>query len=216
MEFFTILCVLLIGGLKAKNHFSSFEDDEMVERAKQGDRAAFDKLYNKYKRPILNYIYRLIGDFFHAEELTQETFIRVYGNIGRYVKKTKFSSWVYAIAGNLAKNFLRDRSRKYEISINKQIATDQEGEISLLDVLAHEGKGPEEHTLSKETEEVIQKGINKLRPKHKEVIILCDIEGLPYEDAAKILKCPSATVGSRLSRARENLARILGFMKERG
>ena len=213
MEYFLLFCVLLIGGLKAKDFFAS-SDDELVEKAKKGDRAAFDELYKKYRRPILNYIYRLIGDLSQAEELTQETFIRVYTNIGRYVKKTKFSSWVYTIAGNLAKNFLRDTSYVTEVSIDKEIKEEQEGKITLLDVIADKAKGPDKETLKKETETLIQKGLNKLRPKHKDVIILCDIEGLSYEEVARILKCPPATVGSRLSRARENLARILGILKE--
>ncbi len=213
MEYFLLFCVLLIGGLKAKDFFAS-SDDGLVEKAKKGNRAAFDELYNKYKRPILNYIYRLIGDLSQAEELTQETFIRVYTNIGRYVKKGKFSSWVYAIAGNLAKNFLRDTSYVTEVSIDKEIQEEQKGKITLLDVIADKTKGPDKETLKKETERLIQRGLNKLKPKHKDVIILCDIEGLSYGEVARILKCRPATVGSRLSRARENLARILGILKE--
>lgn len=215
MEYFTLFCVLLIGRLKNQDISPSFDiDDELVVKAKKGNRAALDSLYNKYKRPILNYIYRLIGDFHQAEELTQETFIRVYINIDRYVERGKFSSWVYTIAGNLAKNFLRDKSYIEKVSIDKEIAEAEK--ISLLDVIADETKRPDDQALKEEKERLIQQGIDKLKPKHKQVIILCDIQGLSYEDVAKILKCPPATVGSRLSRARENLARILGFMKDRG
>ncbi len=211
MEYFTLFCVLYIGRLKNEDMSPSFDiDDELVAKAKKGDRQALDGLYNKYKRPILNYIYRLIGDFHQAEELTHETFIRVYTNIDRYIKKAKFSSWVYTIAGNLAKNSLRDRSYIEKVSIDKKIAK-EEGEISLLDVIADETKRPDDHILKKEKERLVQQGIDKLKPKHKQVIILCDIQELSYEDVAMILKCPPATVGSRLSRARENLARILRF-----
>lgn len=213
MEFLTLFCVLLIGSLKAKGLFSS-SDDELALEAKNGNRASFDKLYDKYKRPIINYIYRYIGDLSHAEELAQEAFIRVYTNIDRYVEKGKFSSWVYTIAGNLAKNFLRDKSHFTEISIDKEIQG-QEGEVSLLDIIADKGRTPQEETQKEEIDKIIQQGINKLKPKHREVIILCDIQGLSYEEAAKILKCPSATVGSRLSRAREYLARILKVLNKK-
>ncbi|MBN1404989.1 MAG: sigma-70 family RNA polymerase sigma factor [Candidatus Omnitrophica bacterium] len=184
-------------------------DDELVDRAKQGDKKALDVLYHKYKRPILNYIYRFVGNFHHAEELAQETFVRVYMNISRYEKTGKFSSWVYTIAGNLSRNFLRDRKHVNEVSIDESIT--EEGSVTLLDVIQDKGKLPDEQALAEEKEKLIQQGINQLKPKHKDVIILCDIQGLPYDEVAKILKCPSQTVGSRLSRARENLARILGF-----
>lgn len=209
MEFFAFFCVLYIGSLKSES-FLYPSDDELTEKLKKGDRTAIDALYHKYKRPILNYIYRLIGDFHQAEELAQETFIRVYTNIERYVEKGKFSSWVYTIAGNLAKNFLRDRSYIERVSLDKEIS-EEEGEITLLDIIADETRRPDEEALKEEKEKLIQKGIDKLKPKHKQVIILCDIQGLPYEEVAKILKCPPATVGSRLSRARENLAKVLRF-----
>jgi RNA polymerase sigma-70 factor, ECF subfamily len=216
MEYFTLFCVLLIGRLKGRATPSFDLDDELVEKAKEGDRQALNELYQKHKRAILNYIYRMVGDFHQAEELTQETFIRVYANIGRYVKKAKFSSWVYTIAGNLAKNYLRDRSYVEEVSIDKRIGeTEEESKISLLDMIAAKGKGPGEQLLKEETEKLIQQGINKLKPKHRQVIVLCDIQGLSYEEVAQVLGCPPATVGSRLSRARENLAKILEFIKDR-
>ncbi|MFH0732652.1 MAG: sigma-70 family RNA polymerase sigma factor [Candidatus Omnitrophota bacterium] len=210
MEFLNLFCVLFIVRLINEPEPPLY-DDELVEKAKEGDRAAFDILYNKYKRPILNYIYRLIGDIHQAEELTQETFIRVYTNIGRYVKKTKFSSWVYTIAGNLAKNYLRDTSYVQKVSIDKSI--DEEEGASLHDLLEDHTKRPDNAALKNEAEKLIQQGLEKLKQKHRKVIVLCDIQGLSYEDAAKALGCPPATVGSRLSRAREKLAKVLGFTK---
>lgn len=215
MEFLAFFCVLFIRRRKTADAAPFYdEDDQLVDKAKHGDRNALDALYHKYKRPILNYIYRFVGNFHHAEELTQETFIRVYANIGRYEKTGKFSSWVYTIAGNLAKNFLRDTSYVEEVSIDESV-NEEENKLTLLDIIKDEGKAPDEEMLRKEREKLIQQGINKLRPKHKEVIILCDIQGLPYEEVAKILRCPAQTVGSRLSRARENLAKILGLSKMR-
>ena len=101
------------------NSYDSSSEESLLLEAKKGDRAAFDVLYNKYKRPILNFVYRLIGNKETAEEVTQEMFIKAYKNLDIFDPKRKFSSWIYTIARNLAKNALRDKRYFRNVSLEK-------------------------------------------------------------------------------------------------
>ena len=188
-------------------------DINLIERSKQGDRDAFDELYQKYKRPILNYIYRFIGNRTQAEDLTHEVFIRAYVNISKFKPFGKFSSWLYRIAGNLAKNHLRHTSYdRRATAITRQTYEGQQ-ELSPVDMLEDKKASPEEVAQSAEHKVLVQDAINKLAPNIKEAIILCDIEGFSYEEAAKIMKCRPMTVGSRLWRGRKQLAKLLKYIK---
>lgn len=189
-------------------------EDILVERARRGERAAFEELYQRYKRPILNYIYRFIGNFAQAEELTQEVFVRAYINIHRFEPRTKFSSWLYRIAANLSKNFIRHAQyEKKLLPIKKESYAGDEEDLGLIENIEDKAKRPDERAQAAETEELIQEAINRLPARLKEVLILCDIEGFSYEKAAKIMGCRPMTVGSRLWRGREKLSRMLSHLK---
>lgn len=189
-------------------------DDILVEKAKAGERAAFDELYQKYKRPILNYIYRFIGNFAQAEELTQEVFVRAYINIHRFEPRAKFSSWLYRIAANLSKNFIRHAQyEKRLLPVKKDSYAGDELGLGFVENIEDKAKRPDEAAQVAETERLVQEAINRLPAHLKEVLILCDIEGFSYEEAAKIMGCRPMTVGSRLWRAREKLSKLLGYLK---
>lgn len=190
------------------------EDENLIIRAKEGDREAFDELYHAYKRPILNYLYRFIGNRHCAEELTQETFIRAYVNLHRYEPRAKFSSWLYRIAGNLARNFLRHASYdKRARPVKADPYVDTAREASPVEKIGDRAKKPDEHAQAKEIEVLIQQAIDQLPVHLKEAVILCDIEELSYEAAAKIMKCRPMTVGSRIWRGRKKLAELLHYIK---
>jgi len=190
------------------------EDESIVIRAKEGDREAFNELYHAYKRPILNYLYRFIGNRHCAEELTQETFIRAYLNLHRYEPRAKFSSWLYRIAGNLARNFLRHASYDKRVRpVKADPYAGTTGEILSTENIGSEAKTPGEHAHAKEIKVLIQQAIDKLPVHLKEAVILCDIKELSYEEAAKIMKCRPMTVGSRLWRGRKKLSELLNYLK---
>ncbi len=188
------------------------EVENIVIRAQEGDREAFDELYSEYKRPILNYLYRFIGNRHCAEELTQETFIRAYINLHRYEPRAKFSSWLYKIAGNLARNFLRHASYDKRVRPVK-VDPYATGEFLLTENIGTRERGPAERAQAKETKALIQQAIDHLPAHLKEAVILCDIQELSYEAAAKIMKCRPMTVGSRLWRGRKKLAELLNYIK---
>jgi RNA polymerase sigma-70 factor (ECF subfamily) len=195
--------------------YLSFDEADIVLRAKSGSREAFDELYNKYKRPILNYIYRFIGNRAQAEELTQEVFVRAYMNIGRFEPRAKFSSWLYRIASNLSKNFIRHAQyEKRAEPLGTESYDGSEEESSLIDNIEDRARRPDETLQTNEAQRLVQEAINKLPVHLKDALILCDIDGLSYEEAARIMRCRPMTVGSRLSRAREKLAELLNYMKK--
>lgn len=185
------------------------EDLALVEKVKQNDRAAFDILYTKYKKRILNYIYRLINNRALAEEITQEAFIKAYTRIQQFKPNGTFSSWLYAIARNETKNELRKMCAHQSISLEKT-SGDQGSETRLMDVLEDPHFNVERALHDHELGERITNTLSCLPYKYREVIILCVIQGLPYEEAARILNCSKETIAIRLYRARKKFITIIG------
>lgn len=180
-------------------------DEKLLKRAKDGEKAAFEIFYNRHKRRILNYVYRMVSDPEAAKDITQEVFVKAYTNLDGYTAEGKGLHWVYTIAGNTCKNFLRDK--KPLASLNKDVK-ECEG-ISLQDILPVDEKGPADSVMGEEQQGLIQTHISNLPLKYREVFVLCVMEGYSYEEVAKILKCRVGSVGSRLSRARQILAKGL-------
>ena len=181
-------------------------DEELIARFQQGDNYAFDQLVHRYKDPLLNFIYRFIGDINESEDIVQDTFYRVYKNKHYYKEVAKFSTWIYTIAGNLAKTELRRRKRRRVFSIHKDTLSEKEFELPDPD------RDPEEIVNSAITEKHIQKAIGNLPPKFRQVIILRDVQGFSYEEISSIIKVPLGTVKSRVNRARLRLQEDLSFL----
>lgn len=183
-------------------------DEELIARFQNGDSYAFDLLVRRYKDPLLNFIFRFIGDLVEAEDLVQETFYRVYKNKHYYKEVAKFSTWIYTIAGNLAKTELRRRKRRKVFSIHKETVVDKELEIPDLK------SDPEQEVNTVVTERLIQKAINELPEKFRQVIVLRDIQGFSYEEISQIINVPLGTVKSRVNRARLKLQEDLNFLMD--
>ncbi len=183
-------------------------DEDLIARFQDGDAYAFDLLVRRYKEPLLNFIYRFIGDLVEAEDVVQETFFRVYKNKHYYKEVAKFSTWIYTIAGNLAKTELRRRKRRKIFSIHKETVTDKELELPDLK------SNPEKEVNTIVTEKIIHKAISQLPSKFRQVIVLRDIQGFSYEEISGIIKVPLGTVKSRVNRARLKLQEDLNFLLE--
>jgi RNA polymerase sigma-70 factor (ECF subfamily) len=183
-------------------------DEELISRFQMGDAYAFDVLVRRYKDPLLNFIFRFIGDMVEAEDIVQETFYRVFKNKHYYKEVAKFSTWIYTIAGNLAKTELRRRKRRKLFSIHKDSVTDKEIELPDLNT------DPEKNVNTALTEKVIHKAISNLPPKFRQVIILRDIQDFSYEEISSVIKVPLGTVKSRVNRARLRLQEELDFLLE--
>lgn len=181
-------------------------DEELIARFQNGDQYAYDVLVKKYKEPLLNFVYRFLGNMIEAEDIVQDTFLRVYKNKHYYKEVARFSTWIYTIAGNLAKTELRRRKRRKLFSINKETAAEKEFE------LPDPNLNPEQETDSALTEKLIQKAISNLPPKFRQVIILRDVQGFSYEEISSIVRVPLGTVKSRVNRARLRLQEDLRFL----
>ncbi|NVM03936.1 MAG: sigma-70 family RNA polymerase sigma factor [Candidatus Helarchaeota archaeon] len=192
--------------MKKKFENSIPTDEELIKRFQNGDIYAFEQIVNRYKNQLLNYAYRFLGALEDSEDIVQETFLRVFRKKKAYKNVAKFSTWIYTITGNLAKTELRRRKKRKLFSISGLKYDDKD-----YDIPDHK-RGPDERADSVVKDELIQKAINSLSPKFKEVIILRDIQELSYDEISKIVKIPLGTVKSRVNRARLKLQEILGYL----
>jgi RNA polymerase sigma-70 factor (ECF subfamily) len=181
----------------------SVSDEELILRFQKGDTEAFTELVVRYKDPLYNYVSRMLRDNIYAEDIVQETFVRVYRNRDRYQQIAKFSTWIYTIAINLTKTELRRQSLRRFFSIS---SVNEEGRtFELPDTKINLEKRAEDVILG----ENIHLAIEKLPKIFREVIILRDLQELSYEEISKIVEVPIGTIKSRMNRARTRLAKIL-------
>jgi len=191
-----------------KSHKSP-TDEILIERFQKDDYYAFEEIIRRYKDQLVNFAFRFLGDLEDAEDIVQETFLRVFRKKKAYKNVAKFSTWIYTITGNLAKTELRRRKRRKLLSITNLGFEDKDFE------LPDPENGPEENVDNLIKDRVIQKAINTLPEKFKEVIIFRDIQELSYEEISKILKIPLGTVKSRVNRGRLKLReQLVEYFKE--
>jgi len=184
------------------------DDEELIERFQNGDLYAFELIVQRYKEPLINFIYYYLGNRLDAEDVVQETFIRLYKKKEMYRKVAKFSTWIYTIASNLAKTELRKRKRQRVLSLSKIGYEDKDFEIP--DNLSQ----PDNIVDNNMKLKFIKREIDKLPARFKEVVILRDIEQLSYEEISEILNIPIGTVKSRVNRGRNRLQNKLKFLME--
>lgn len=181
-------------------------DETLIAQFQKGNVQAFDVLVRRYKDQLLNYVFRFVGNRVDAEDIVQETFLRVYKNKHYYKEIAKFSTWVYTIAGNLAKTELRRRKRRKIFSVSNFVNDERDFDIP------DTARNPEKEVDSSMKDDVIQRTIEKLPPKFKEVILLRDVQGFAYEEISQILNIPLGTVKSRVNRGRLKLQEDLKFL----
>ena len=177
-------------------------DEALASAARDGDIAAFNELFARYKMPMLNFIYRMIGIRETAEEVTQEVFVSVYKNLAIFDPKKKFVTWIYTIARNLAKNSLRDKKYFRDVSLEAAISS-EDGSPCLKDVIADPSLGPDMIAVDDELAREAQQAIDALPLKYREVITLCSVQGMTYKEAAGVLGCSAMTIMFRLNKAKE-------------
>ncbi|MFQ6617289.1 MAG: RNA polymerase sigma factor [Fidelibacterota bacterium] len=182
-------------------------DEELISRFQSGDEVAFDLIVKRYKNRLLNFVYRFLGQKDEAEDVVQDTFLKVYKNRDAYRNIAKFSTWIYTIAGNLAKTELRKRKRRKILSLTNLGIEDKDYEIPSK---AH---SPEDKAEGVFKEEIIQAAIESLPEKFRTVIILRDIQELSYYEISNIVNIPLGTVKSRVNRGRLKLQEKLKFIR---
>jgi RNA polymerase sigma-70 factor (ECF subfamily) len=189
---------------------ASNADNELVREFIAGNDAAFTQLVTKYKDAITNYLNMMVADYDIAVDLSQETFLRVYKNIRNYSHIYQFSTWIYRIATNLAIDEMRYRKRRGQVFYrniwNARSGEDEDRpELEISDVR----RGPRDEVLRKESSQILGEAIRSLPEKYRTAFIMKEIQELPYEEIARILRCSPGTIKSRLHRARDLLQRKL-------
>ena len=182
----------------------SLTDEELILAFQDGDRDAFNHIVERYKDRLTNFLYRFTYDIDSAQDLAQDTLLRVYINKDSYKEIAKFSTWVYTIASNLAKTELRKIKRRKTYTISALSTDDREFVLHQPDAESFED---EEDTLV--SGQILQKCLNVLDDEFKNIIILRDIQELSYDEISKILKIPLGTVKSRINRGRFKLKDLL-------
>jgi len=194
----------------ARLQLQTLSDSEVVQRFLDGDERAFGELVSRYDTRLLNFVYRTVGDRERAQDLVQETFVRVYRHLHRFDQSKKFSTWIYTIAGNLAKNELRNRSRN-PLVLFQTIKKNWEADHRPLE-WEDEGNKPDDLFRRRYLQEQVEAAVKELPEHHRLVFVLRELEGRTYEEIAEITETNLGTVKSRLNRARNNFARIIAPM----
>ena len=190
-----------------QDHLQHLSDEELVKKARSKDKQAFAALFDRYNGKIVGYLSRYVGDHQKAEDITVETFLSVYNNLDVYKEEGKFSSWLYKIATNFAKKELQRTIRRREVSLDMPL--DNAEAINFIDLIEDAKSKTDDQVIQSELKGIIYKIVSRLDDKYKEVLLLCDVEGVSNQEAAKVLKCNIVTLGTRLRRARKQLYDIL-------
>ncbi|MEA3364653.1 MAG: sigma-70 family RNA polymerase sigma factor [Candidatus Hydrogenedentes bacterium] len=173
---------------------------DLVARARTGDAEAFAQLVRRYEQGVVAFCQRMVHSRDDAEDLAQESFIRVYRYLGRLRPEAKFSTALFGIARNLTLNFLRD-SRRRGRGKTQSLTREDASQAPLHD----ETNNPGRQARLREIERLIERALERVSPEHREMLILRELNGLDYDAIAAVTKCPKGTVKSRLARAREQL-----------
>ncbi len=186
-------------------------DDELVLRAQQGDVHAFDELVERYHGKIYGLTYNMTSNREDAEDLTQDVFVKAYQALPRFKGKSSFYTWLYRIAVNKTINYRKKRNRKRAMSLDQF-----DNEIKLDDVyhdLTSKGSPLRNVSLS-ELQKKLNEVLQNLSEKHRTVVVLHDMQGIPHEDIAKMVGASVGTIRSRLFYARRQMqAELAEFVK---
>jgi RNA polymerase sigma-70 factor (ECF subfamily) len=187
-------------------------DAALMRRVKRGDRDAFAELVDKYRQPILNLIYRTLGDLTEAEDLAQTTFVQVYRFAHRYRDNARFSTWLYTIARNFCLNELRRRSRHPAESLDSSLRDAPDAAPRQFE--DRRAVLPADQVLETELEAKIQEALIGLPPNQRLAILLCRDQDLSYEDISRIVGCSVSATKSLIHRGRETLkARLKPYLR---
>ncbi|HKO12273.1 MAG TPA: RNA polymerase sigma factor [Acidobacteriaceae bacterium] len=186
------------------------ESQVLVERCLKGDSFAWTELVKSHHRRVYGLCYRFTGSATDAEDLTQEVFLKIYGNLSAFdLARGSFQTWITTMTRNLLVDHFR-RSRAQRSTDSMDTGWDGDGdEMPLVQRLADSGPSQHDRAVQKEIEKMVQEALTKISPELREAVILRDLQDLDYKEIAQVLHIPEGTVKSRISRGRAELARLL-------
>ncbi len=179
---------------------SDSEDIQIIDRVLSGDVDAFSGIIERYKDKTFNYVYSQVKDYDEALDITQEIFIMTMEALRSFRRESKFSTWFYSIMVNYCKNYRKKNSRYNLVSINSSRG-EEEYDLQLPD----ERENPEQEVIMNDSLRIVREEIGTLPDDYREILVLRDIEGLPYNEIAEILGISLSNVKVRIHRGREFL-----------
>lgn len=179
-------------------------ETRLAQLARSGDRFAFRELVDMYQNKIFHLAYRMLGNIQEAEDVVQETFLRVYINLERYDPAQKFSTWIYRIGTNLCIDHLRKRKRKKDVSLDANVYdSDSADGYDLMP--ADEQHRPDNQLVLSETKRQIRDMLDQLPDQYKSIVILRYLHDMSLQEISEVLDLPVTTIKTRLHRGREFL-----------
>ena len=188
------------------------EDQALMRRIAVGDSDAFSRLADKYQHPLMTFCYSFLREYTSAEDMTQETFLRVFRNAKRYEPTAKFTTWLYRIAANLCINELKKRKLRMHASLDAQpIGLDADG-TKLVNRIASSTEIPLTKIERQELGGILKKAIDALPDDQRRTLILVEYMHMPYKEIADILDVTLSAIKMRVKRARDSLRVALQFL----
>lgn len=178
-------------------------DRQLVERARNGDKRAFDLLVQKYHRRLMRLLSRMVRNQEEVEDIAQETFIKAYRALPQFRGDAAFYTWLYRIGVNTARNYLSSRKRQMPTISDQAMNDDDDVDERIV---AQDINTPESMLLSKQVAMAVNDAVEALPEELRTAITLREMEGMSYEEIAEMMACPIGTVRSRIFRAREAIA----------
>jgi RNA polymerase sigma-70 factor (ECF subfamily) len=182
------------------------DEKEIIEKVKKGETKYFAEIINKYKKVVFGHAYNFLRNKEEAEDASQEIFVSIFNNLKKFRGDAKISTWIYRITVNTCKNRLKQLQRLRGRMTEEIYEPGAEEKPSLVDrIKEKEEKEPDKSFASDEIKNTVYKRIDELTPEQRQVITMRDVDGLSYDDMARVLKISVSAVKSKLFRARENL-----------
>jgi len=190
-------------------------EEDLLRRCARGEEAAYRELVERVEKPLINFLLRYVGERHVAEDLFQETFVRVVRSIGEFQPDASLSTWIYTIARNLALDHLKARRRHRETPLDAA-ASDEGGRVIFFRDVLRAGEGAEPGTRAElsEDERRVSEALGQLSPAKREALILRVYAGLSYADVARVVDAPVGTVKFRIHEAVRDLGLLLGAAED--
>ncbi len=182
-------------------------DEDLMLECRKGDMSAFELLVRRYQDALVNYIHYTINDYHRAEDLAQETFLRVFKSASRYEPKASFKTWLYTIATNLSRNEIRNRARRKTYFLEDMV--DENEDVYHSEYMVDTRFQPDILYEKKERQQLIRKTLKQLPENQRLALTLVTYQELSYEDVSEILNCSVGAVKSLIHRARQNMKKLL-------
>ena len=190
-------------------------DEALMARVARGYSDAFDVILKRYQGAVMTFCYSFVRDRDKAEDLAQDTFLRVFNSAARYRPSAKFTTWLFKIAANLCLNAIKKWKVRSAVSLDGPIGPDPDG-TKIIEKIAADGIAPLGEIEKKEAQKLIGEALDRLPEDQRTTIIMVEFHSMTYREIAEILEVTVSAVKMRVKRARENLRQMLKFLRQEG